>query len=133
MPPAYCPHCMLPVADDVAMPFPPRTMRCPHCRLAVAAGRARSVAVSGTGSGGAAGVLVNAARRADATAVAPEAVAEALATVAAQAGVPVGRLRMLDYQQLSETDPGLPDLSTVIATCGSWKRARQLASETGTS
>lgn len=130
MAPAFCPHCLLAIGDDADGPFPPRPLQCPHCRLGVAAGRARlDVDVSAASSGSAAGVLVNAARREGAEAAAPEAVVAALTAVAATVGVPVARLRMLDYERLSAADPELPGLGSVLGCSGSWKRARQSAAE----
>ncbi len=131
---AHCPHCLLPIGDDDAGPYPPRPVQCPHCRLGVAAGRARTdVDPSSVSSGSAAGVLVNAARREGAEAAEPAAVAAALATVAAKVGVPVARLRMLDYERLSAADPDLPGLGSVLGCSGSWKRARQTAAEAAAS
>lgn len=77
------------------------------------------------GSGAAAGVMKNAARRADESAVAPSAVAEALRFAAAQLGTSVLRLRMLDYEYLTRSHPRLPSVGTVLATHGSWKSARR--------
>lgn len=127
---AHCPHCLLPIGDDDAGPFPPDRMRCPHCRLGIAAGRARTdVDPSQVSSGSAAGVLVNAARREDAEPVDPAVVAAALQQVSGQVGVPVARLRMLDYERIGGADPELPSLGSVLATAGSWKKARQSAAD----
>lgn len=129
---AFCPHCLLRIGDDADAPkgFPPQPMRCPHCRLGIAAGRARTdVDESQVSSGSAAGVLANAARREDAEAADPEVVVAALAKVAAEVGVPVARLRMLDYERLSAEDPELPSLGSVLVGSGSWKKARQAAAD----
>lgn len=129
MPPAYCPHCLLALATDVPENFPPRPMRCPHCRLAVAAGRARvDVEHAAGSSGSAAGVLASAARREHGDVVSAEQVATALRRAADELGVSVARLRMLDYQRVSAADTSLPGLGSVIDCCGSWKRARLMAS-----
>ena len=129
MAPAYCPHCLLSVTDDADGPFPPQPMRCPHCRLGIAAGRARTEVGDEASSGSAAGVLMNAAKREDSDAIDPDLVVAGLTRVAAEVGVPVARLRMLDYQRLSAADPELPGLGSVLGTCGSWKKARQLAAD----
>lgn len=130
MAPAYCPHCLLAIGDDADGPYPPRPVQCPHCRLGVAAGRARTdVDASAVSSGSAAGVLVNAARREDAEPADPLVVVAALRRVAEEVGVPVARLRMLDYERLSAADPDLPGLGSVLGCSGSWKRARQAAAE----
>lgn len=127
---AHCPHCLLPIGDDADGSFPAQRMRCPHCRLGIAAGRARTdVDPATVSSGSAAGVLANAARREDAEAADPLVVAEALRTVAARVEVPVARLRMLDYERLSAADADLPALSSVLASAGSWKKARQAAAD----
>lgn len=129
MPVAFCPHCLLVLASDVPEPFPPQPTRCPHCRLAVAPGRARfDVEHAAGSSGSAAGVLASAARREHGDAVTAEEVADALRRAAQDVGVSVARLRMLDYQRVSAGDDSLPGLGSVIDCCGSWKRARLLAS-----
>ena len=120
----HCPHC------DVALPAAwarERAGRCPTCRLVVGAGRATdspggSTTISGAGT--AAGILGGAARRQDAAPGDPTLVAEALREAARRRGVEYGRLRMLDYQQVVEQDPSLPDLGVVLATFGTWKAAR---------
>lgn len=127
---AHCPHCLLAIGDDAGRPFPPDRMRCPHCRLGIAAGRARTdVDPASVSSGSAAGVLANAARREDAEAADPATVSAALRRVADEVGVSVARLRMLDYERFSAADSALPALGTVLATCGSWKTARQAAAD----
>ena len=128
---AFCPHCLLPIAEDVEGPHPPAPMRCPHCRLSIAPGRARSdVGEPGAvpASGSAAGILANAARRENAEPVSSEVVVDALRRVAEEAGSSVGRLRMIDYQRIADPDPELPSLASIVESCGGWKRARRLAS-----
>ena len=113
-------------------PYPRGPERCPHCRLIVGPGRAR-LETGDDGDarsrGSAAGVLANAARREEGEPGDPQAVRAGLRAVAAQRSGPVDRLRMLDYQQAAERDPGLPTLATVLATFGTWKGARREASD----
>src|SRR5437660_1762528 len=52
---AFCPHCMLPVAEGTDGEWPPAPTRCPHCRLMIGAGRARA---EGDGTPGARGAGV---------------------------------------------------------------------------
>lgn len=105
-------------------------MRCAHCRLIIGAGRARAEASEdgdARSRGSAAGVLANAARRAQS---APGGVPEIIAALrksSGEVGCPVERLRMLDYQQQAERDPEMPDLSSVLATFSTWKAARAAA------
>src|SRR2546423_15507122 len=51
---AYCPHCMLVVAESVEGPWPPMPSRCPHCRLMIGVGPARDAADGAPGARGAA-------------------------------------------------------------------------------
>ncbi|MDQ3632293.1 MAG: hypothetical protein M3417_13695 [Actinomycetota bacterium] len=105
-------------------------MRCPHCRLIIGAGRARAEASDdgdARSRGSAAGVLANAARRAQSEPGGVEEIGAALRKSAAAVGCPVERLRMLDYQQRSETDASMPSLSAVLATFTTWKSARAAA------
>jgi hypothetical protein len=130
VPTAFCPHCLLTVAEDAAPGFPPAPMRCPHCRLSIAATRARlHVGEDGAvpASGSAAGILANAARREDAPKVDDAEVVRALRHVADAAGSSVGRLRMIDYQRIAAPDPTLPSVASIVECCGGWKRAHQLA------
>lgn len=131
MPAAHCPHCLLAMPGGQTLPYPPAAMRCPNCRLIIGVGRARADAVSEDGDarsrGSAAGVLANAARRAQSEAGDVDEVRAALRTVAEQQGCAVERLRMLDYQEHAERDPELPGLSTVLATFATWKAARAAA------
>lgn len=123
----HCPHCLLPMSGASALPHPPTAMRCPHCRLIIGAGRARAEASDdgdARSRGSAAGVLANAARRAQSEPGGVEEIVAALRTSAAQVGCPVERLRMLDYQHHSGGDPELPSLATVLATFSTWKSAR---------
>jgi hypothetical protein len=106
-------------------------MRCPHCRLVIGAGRARADGDDGEhgarAHGSAAGVVANAARREQSEVLDPEHVTVALRAVAGDVGCPLDRLRMLDYQELAEQNPELPPLAGVIATFGTWKKARREA------
>lgn len=115
------------MSDDAVAGYPSRPMRCPSCRLAVAAGRARigPEPSRSVGSGAAAGVLKNAARRAGDAAITPGEVAAALRFAAGEVGTTVLRLRMLDYEYLQRGHADLPSVGTVLATHGSWKRARR--------
>ena len=58
---------------------------------------------------------------------APEAVLEAIRSVAKDADERPERLLMVDYQQRASTDESLPSLSDVLSAFGSWKRARREA------
>jgi hypothetical protein len=132
MPSAHCPHCLLAIADDVAPGFPPLLMRCPHCRLTVAPGRARlDVDQKPGSSGSAAGLLANAARRAEGQAVSAEAIDDALRLAAEQMGTPVRRLRMIDYQRVATARPELPGLASILDARGSWKEARRAVPGSG--
>lgn len=115
------------------LPHPPAAMRCSNCRLIIGAGRARAEAVDEDGDarsrGSAAGVLANAARRAQSAPVEISVVTAALRSSAAEVGCSVERLRMLDYQPHAERDQGKPDLSAVLATFSTWKAARAAAAE----
>jgi len=106
-------------------------MRCPHCRLVIGTGRARADGASGEhgarAHGSAAGVVANAARREHGEVLDQDRVANALRDVADNVGCPLDRLRMLDYQEEAQLDPELPPLAGVIATFGTWKKARREA------
>jgi len=107
-------------------------MRCPHCRLIIGAGRARAEACDdgdARSRGSAAGVLANAARRAHSEPGRIEEIIAALRKSATEVGCAVERLRMLDYQQQSERDQAMPELSAVLATYSTWKAARAAATE----
>lgn len=128
----HCPHCLLRVSGAPSLPYPPAAIRCPHCRLIIGAGRARGEASEdgdARSRGSAAGVLANAARRAQSAPGGIEEIVAALRKSATEAGCAVERLRMLDYQQHSERDDAMPELSAVLATYGTWKTARAAASE----
>ena len=133
---AHCPHCLLLLHDADALPYPAAPMRCPHCRLVIGAGRARHDGDSGEygarAHGSAAGVVANAARREEAEVLEPQVVTVALRDVADSVGAPLDRLRMLDYQEEAEQDHDLPPLASVIATFGTWKRARREAASRST-
>jgi hypothetical protein len=130
---AHCPHCLLVLPNARRLPYPEAPMRCPHCRLVIGAHRARADGDDGEhgarAHGSAAGVVANAARREDGEILEPVLVSGALHAVADQVGCPLDRLRMLDYQQEAEQDPDLPALADVIATFGSWKKARRAAAK----
>ena len=129
---AFCPHCMLPVAEGTDGEWPPAPTRCPHCRLMIGAGRARAEGDGTPGArGAAAGVLArDAQRHAGADEIdeaSPDAVREGIRTVASELGAPPERLLMVDYQQRAVDDAELPDLTAVFAAFGTWKRARREA------
>lgn len=129
---AHCPHCLLPIGDVSAWPYPRQASRCPHCLLIIGPGRARDGAQDdgdARSRGSAAGVLANAARREQGEAQDEEVVTAALRSVARQVGCPVERLRMLDYQQAAELDDELPGLAGVLATFATWKGARATAAQ----
>ena len=103
-------------------------MRCQHCRLVIAAGRGRIEDGEGAHpNGSAAGVLVNAARRQGDEGADEATIATALSEAARSVGTPVKRLRLLDYQRVSARLRG-PSVSAILATHGTWKRARSAAS-----
>jgi hypothetical protein len=125
---AYCPHCFLLVASDVAGAWPPQASRCPHCKLMIGPGRARATPDAQPGARGtAAGVFAQQAREhnADDDDVSPERVRDAIRKVAETTGSRPERLLMVDYQQRAAKDKDLPSLSEVFAAFGSWKRARR--------
>jgi hypothetical protein len=125
---AYCPHCFLLIESDVAPDWPPRATRCPHCRLLVGEGRAKDTPEANPGARGtAAGVFAHRAKRDQGEQASPEAVCEAIRTVATELGARPERLLMVDYQQHASADPSLPVLADVFAAFGSWKRARREA------
>lgn len=128
---AFCPHCHLLIERGTDGSWPPQPMRCPHCRLLVGQGRALDRPSGDPGAKGtAAGVFSRQAKRDDSQdSRSPEDVLAAIRAVAAGLGDPPERLLMVDYQQVSATDAGLPPLSDVFSTFGSWKRARKLAAD----
>ena len=98
----------------------------------IGAGRARTEASEdgdARSRGSAAGVLANAARRAQSEPGGVEEIIAALRKSSSAVGCAVERLRMLDYQQQAERHPEMPDLSAVLATFSTWKSARATASE----
>jgi hypothetical protein len=121
----------MPVPGAVSFPYPAAALRCPNCRLIIGPGRARAEATGEDGEarsrGSAAGVLANAARRAQSEVGSVPEVRAALRHTADVVGCAVERLRMLDYQHQTEREPGLPDLATVLATFSTWKGARSAA------
>jgi hypothetical protein len=128
VPAAHCPHCLNVLADS--LPWPPVGERCPQCRLVVGPGRALAAAEASkrqTATGAAAGFASNAARRDGAEPIDEDLVLDAVLALAAQRALPVNQLRMLDYEASTREDPALPTLAEVLATCGTWKRARALA------
>jgi hypothetical protein len=126
---AYCPHCLLVVAEDVDGPWPPAPARCPHCRLMIGVGRSRDAGDGAPGArGAAAGVFAREAQRANGGEHAsPDEVREGIRVVARELGSPPERLLMVDYQQRVAGDTDLPDLTDVFAAFGTWKRARREA------
>ena len=127
--PAYCPHCFLLVEERAEGAWPLRAARCPHCRLTIGPGRGRATPASKPGARGAASaVFAHQARQSEERgAVSPEAVCEAIRSVAGRLGFRPERLPMIDYQQRASEDVGLPALGDVYAGFGSWKRARRAA------
>jgi len=100
--------------------------------LIIGAGRARAEASDdgdARARGSAAGVLANAARRAQSEPGGAEEIGAALRACAIELDCPVERLRMLDYQQRSVTDPAMPGLSAILATFTTWKSARTAAGD----
>lgn len=128
---AYCPHCGLPVGEQVGPDWPPEPVRCPHCRLLIGVGRAHSEPSADPGTkGAAAGVLSRQARRDEPATGASEAdVLAAIRSVASELGTRPERLLMVDYQQQTESDASLPPLRDVFAHFKSWKRARRVAAD----
>ena len=126
---AYCPHCFLLVESDARGPWPPQPTRCPHCKLLIGPERARPTADAAPGARGtAAGVFAQKAREAGEHVdedVSPDAVRDAIRTVAERTGARPERLLMVDYQQRAAKDKSLPSLREVFAAFGSWKRARR--------
>ena len=131
---AYCPHCFLLVETGVETPWPQQPTRCRHCRLMIGPGRARPTAAASPGARGtAAGVFAQQAKHADEGGehASPEAVQDAIRTVAGRLGFQPERLLMVDYQQEAAGDDSLPTLTDVFACFGSWKRARREAAAAG--
>ena len=131
---AYCPHCFLLVESGVADGWPPQPSRCPHCKLLIGPGRGRSTPDAAPGARGtAAGVFAQQAR--DATTgddgASPDAVRDAIRSVADMLGSRPERLLMVDYQQRAAQDGDLPSLTEVFAAFGSWKRARRESAQSG--
>jgi hypothetical protein len=126
---AYCPHCLLVVAEAVDGPWPPAPTRCPHCRLMIGVGRSRDAGDGAPGArGAAAGVFAREAQRSGGGEHAsPDEVREGIRAVARELGSPPERLLMVDYQQRTAGDTDLPDLTDVFAAFGTWKRARREA------
>lgn len=126
--PAHCPHCMSIIGD--ALPWPERPSRCPTCRLIIGAGRGVDFAEASARLGAtssAAGMAANAARSVEAEPLDERLLLASLQAVADLRRDPVRRLRMLDYIAQAAQDPELPTLAQVLVTCGSWRRACQLA------
>ena len=117
-----CPHC------NAGLPpgwTPNRAGRCPTCRLIVGAHRAAIAdGARDEPSGSAAGLLANAARRADVPRGDPGRVLAALHAAAADSDMSVTRLRMLDYNTFVQRHPAAPTLAVVLATFTTWKKAR---------
>jgi len=126
---AYCPHCHLLIAKTAGKRWPATAIRCPHCHLLVGAGRAQSQPSSAPGAkGAAAGVFRREAKRsATEPLYSPDEVLAGIRRAASLLSVPTERLLMVEYQQLSVVEDGLPPLSDVLATFGSWKGARRQA------
>ncbi|WP_205696816.1 homing endonuclease associated repeat-containing protein [Conexibacter sp. SYSU D00693] len=122
----FCPHCSMPFADEVPVPYPPASMRCRHCKLVVGPGRARHVPDGVSGArGAAAGRLASEARRMakDDEGLDREVLAAALRDVAKELGRRPGQVSLVDYQQRWEARNDLPSLAQLIGTFGTWKQA----------
>ena len=126
---AYCPHCHLRLEARVVAPWPSAPMPCPHCQLLIGAGRSRAEPSREPGAKGtAAGVFSRAAKRHGREGGASdETILAAIRAAAGEVDQRPERLLMVDYQQLSVSDPQLPPLHDVFAAFGSWKRARAQA------
>jgi hypothetical protein len=126
---AYCPHCHLLIEKRTGEEWPKEPLRCPHCRLLVGIGRARATPSAEPGArGSAAGVFAHEAKRArTAEPVSKREVCQAIRDIAEEVGARPERLLMVDYQQRTADDEGMPSLSEVFAAYGSWKRARRAA------
>ncbi|HYF24803.1 MAG TPA: hypothetical protein VD931_03605 [Baekduia sp.] len=128
----FCPHCSMPFAEDVPLPFPPQSQRCRHCKLVVGPGRAREVPDAPSGArGAAAGRLASEARRlADSDGdFDRDALTRALRDVATELGRRPGQVSLVDYQQRWEARDDLPSLTTIIGAFGSWKSALAAATQ----
>jgi hypothetical protein len=127
----YCPHCYMLVESGVSGPWPAAHRRCPNCGLIIGPGRGRPSPDGNPGvRGAAAGVMAERARRASPTPThSKDDVHVALARVAAEMGVRIDRLLMVDYQDRAAHDPSLPQLPEVLALYGGWKAARRDAAE----
>jgi len=125
----YCPHCLMLVESDVTGQWPSTHQRCPHCGLMIGPGRGRREAGGQQGArSAAAGVMAERARRVPAVpAHSKVEVRAGLRRVAAESGVRVDRLLMVDYQDQAAHDPSLPQLHDVLALYGSWRTARRAA------
>ena len=124
MPAQHCPHCQSLVAETAAAKHPPAMMACPRCRLIIGPGRCKSEAEAGAGassSGSAAGMLVNAARRQDVSAGEPDEVLEEVCAAADAEGVPVERLRLIDYDTAHRAGLVRMPLAVVLRTFGTWR------------
>ncbi len=126
---AYCPHCQLLISRAAGDRWPARAVRCPHCQLVVGAGRALPEPSKAVGAkGAAAGVFSREARRSDAQPLhSPAEVLAGIRRAASLLGQRTERLLMVEYQQLSVVEEGLPPLSEVLGAFGSWKAARREA------
>lgn len=125
---ALCPHCSLQVSDDADASFPRVPLQCPHCRLAIGPGRAHlQDGDTEVTHGSAAGVLANAARRQGDDVADEKDIQTAMTAAAESVGTPLKRLRLLDYERVSR-EGGAPSVSAILATHGTWKRARLAAS-----
>jgi len=127
----YCPHCFTLVASGVSGAWPATHARCPQCALIIGPGRGRPSPDGNPGArGAAAGVMAERARRAAPTPTHSKAdVRAALGRVAAEMGLRIERLLMVDYQDRAAHDPSLPQLPEVLALYGGWKAARRDAAE----
>lgn len=118
---SYCPHCS--GALDVQVASGPA--RCPNCRLVVGVNRSTPQPTKGRSGGtSASGLMLNQARREDADPVEVDVVVRAILEIASKSGRSLDRLRMVDYDEAIAAGADGPSVAEVLATCGTWKDAR---------
>ena len=121
----FCPHCL-----SVLQSSPQAMVRCDACRLIVGPGRgltAEQAKHSDVPISASSGMLRNSAVRENHEPGDPEQVLAALRRAAEQLGCRVERLRLADYQHLSQADTAFPSVAEVLATFPLWKDARAQA------
>lgn len=126
----HCPHCggYLAVSPSVE-PGPPSAMRCPGCRLLVAARRGITSAAAAdvASTGVAAGTMAGAARRATGRTMAEDDIFQRLRQAAEVLGVPVARMRMVDFDVLAQRGEVDLHVADVLTNQPSWKHACRAA------